>query len=210
MKNIKKIGLVICALFCSFLFFSCKTELTMQLNKNGSVDIRFVAGAGKAFTQMLLAASDGEEAVFDVTQISYELGKAGFSKVKVEPKGVSDITVTMSDLYGKSFLFTSGVCAVENSKLAVNMDGPKLKKFYENSDEMLQMVLDLLLAPVFNDEVMEENEYLEVIGSFYGEAAADELLHSTVNIKIIQPDGKKTETTIPMVKILTLNSPLGI
>lgn len=189
---------------------SCKAEVTLQLNKNGSVDIHFMSGAGKAFTQMILAASDGEQAVFDVDEITYQLGINGFTKINVQPKGVVDIAVAMSDPKQNSYLFTSGICSVSDSKLKVNIDSEKLNKFYGSSNEMLQMVLDLLLAPVFNDEVMEENEYLEVIGSFYGNSAAEELQYSDVKFIIIQPDGKKTEKTIPMVKLLTLTSAISL
>lgn len=206
----KKICLLIGILCASILFFSCKTEVTLQLNKNGSVDVRFSGGAGKAFTQMILAATDGEEAVFDTAEISYQLGLNGFTNISAATKGKTDLTVTMSDSKKSSYLFTSGICSVKDSTLSVNLDTNKLNKFYNSSNEMMQQVLDLLLAPVFNDEVMEENEYLEVIGSFYGDAAAEEIRYSDVKIIIIQPDGKKSEKTIPMVKLLTLTSSIQL
>lgn len=206
----KKICLLIGIICVSVLFLSCQTEVTLLLNKNGSVDVRFTGGAGKVFTQMILAATDGEDAVFDTAEISYQLGVAGFSNVSAVTKGTADLSISMSDGKRSSYLFSSGICSVKDSKLNINLDSEKLQKFYDSSNEMVQQVLDLLLAPVFNDEVMEENEYLEVVGSFYGASAAEELQFSDVKISVIQPDGKKVETSIPLVKLLTLTSSIKL
>lgn len=42
--------------------------------------------------------------------------------------------------------------------------------------------MDLLLAPVFNDEEMTVEEYLEVIAAFYGDSVAEELKTSKVKV----------------------------
>ncbi len=210
--KVKNILFVFCLILCSFVSFSCTTELTLQLNKNGSVDIKLVAGAGEAFTNMILANTTEVDtnATFDVAEISYQLSKSGFTNVKVVSTNVSDISVSMSDSLKNSYLFTSGLASVEKNTLRMDLDPAKLKSFYNSADESMQMVLDLLLAPVFNDEVMTESEYIDVLASFYGESAAKEVQYSNVKITIINPDGSKSVNTVSLVKLLTLTGSISL
>ena len=90
------------------------------------------------------------------------------------------------------------------------MSAKKLLDFYNSSDEEIVSFLDLLLAPVFNDEVLSETEYIETIAAFYGQAAADELAESSFNVTLVTPDGKTSSHVIPMVKLLTLDETLTL
>lgn len=211
-SKVKNRLFIFCLMIFSFISFSCTTEVTLQLNKNGSVDIKFLGGAGEAFTNMILAnANEGDtNAAFDVHEISYQLAKSGFSNVKVVSTNVSDISVSMSDSQKNSYLFTSALASVEKNSLKLDLDSEKLKAFYNSADETIQMVLDLLLAPVFNDELMTESEYIDVLSSFYGEAAAKEVQFSNVKITIINPDGSKSVQTLSLVKLLTLTGSISI
>ena len=67
------------------------------------------------------------------------------------------------------------------------------------------MTLDLFLAPVFNDEVMSEAEYLEMVASFYGNDAAKEVSESVVKINLISKDGAKETLTYPLSQIFCGN-----
>ena len=67
------------------------------------------------------------------------------------------------------------------------------------------MTLDLFLAPVFNNETMSEAEYLEMLGSFYGDGAADEVSKSVVKINLISKDGSKQTLKYPLSQILCGN-----
>ena len=67
------------------------------------------------------------------------------------------------------------------------------------------MILDLFLAPVFNDEEMTEAEYLEMVGAFYGEAAAKEVGESLVKINLISKDGSKETLVYPLSQLFCGN-----
>ncbi len=191
---------------------SCTSEISLELKKDGSVDLQFSGLAGTAFATMINSVSgmsaNGSAAgtvIFDTKEIEYEMSSNGFSQVKASSKKGADLTVTMTDKNGKSALFTSGVVSVKDGKLNASLSPQSLVKFYKTADSQTVMFLDMLLAPIFNDEVMTQEEYLEVLASFYGDEIADEMKNSSFRITLKNPDGTKTIQNIGFTKLLTLN-----
>ena len=199
---------LILLLTSAILFASCTTEVTLTVRQDNSVDIRFEGGAGEAFTKMIASASGvsgAGDAIIDADTVSYELARAGFSNVKAEQKGGGAVLISMSDLKQSSYVFSSGIAKVEKGKLSAAITRKSLEDFYKSADEQTRMTLDLFLAPVFNDETMSEEEYLEMLGSFYGEAAAKEVSESVVKISLISRDGTKETLRFPLVQLLCGN-----
>ena len=203
------------ALMC--ICASCTSEITLELKKDGSVDVEFSGAAGNAFAVLINSASglykdepasDGASVIFDTKEIEYEMGSNGFSNVKALSKKGSDLTVTMTDKNGKSALFTSGVVSIKNGKLQASLSPESMVKFYKSADSQTVMFLDMLLAPIFNDEKMTQDEYLEVIEAFYGEDIAAEMKNSNFRITLKNPDGSQTIQSIKFTKLLTLNEVL--
>jgi len=195
----------------TLLLASCNVNVVIQQNKNGSVDVKLDASAGEAFTKMILAATGGTtENFFDTKEIQYELAKSGFSKVNVQTKKGTDIDVNLTDTNKSSYLFTSGILSEDKSGLKMNLNAKALKNFYDMADEQTQMVLDLLVAPVFNGEETTQSEYLETVEAFYGEGAAKEIKSSIVNLTIINADGKQTTRRIPLVDLVTLSEEIKL
>ena len=191
---------------------SCTSEISLELKKDGSVDVQFNGVAGTAFATMINSVSgmsgNGSATgtvIFDTKEIEYEMSSNGFSQVKAVSKKGADLTVTMTDKNGKSALFTSGVVSVKDGKLNASLSPQSLVKFYKAADSQTVMFLDMLLAPIFNDEVMTQEEYLEVLASFYGDEIADEMKNSSFRITLKNPDGTKTVQNIGFTKLLTLN-----
>ena len=189
-----------------FLFVSCSTEVTLTLNKDDSVDISFEGGAGKAFAKMISSAAgisgaDENQLLIDADSVSYELAKAGFSDVKVNQKKEGSVSISMKDMKQTSYLFTSKIVKAENGRLLAAISRKSLEDFYSSSDEQTRMILDLFLAPVFNAEEMTEKEYLEMVSSFYGDAAGKEVGESLVKINLISKDGSKQTIAYPLSQI---------
>lgn len=203
LKNHIKFSLFL--IFTLFMTVSCTTEITLSVKADDSVDIKFDGGAGEAFTKMLLAAggtnsTDGITTI-DTEAVSYELGRAGFDNVKVNVKG-GNVKISMTDKKRTSYLFSSGIVKFAEGRLKTQISRRSLEGFYKSSDEQTRMILDLFLSPVFNNEDMAEDEYLEMLGAFYGEGAAKEVQESSVKINLIAKDGKKEELRIPLVQLL--------
>ena len=205
-----KFGITLSLLIISIFLVSCTTEVTLSVQKDDSVEIHFEGGAGEAFTKMISSAAgvgmnaDGANVV-DTEAVSYELAKAGFSNVKVEQKAGGLVLINMSDKKSSSYIFTSGIIKSEKGKLSAAITRKSLEDFYNSADEQTRMILDLFLAPVFNNETMSEGEYLEMLGSFYGDGAADEVSKSVVKINLISKDGSKQTLKYPLSKILCGN-----
>ena len=192
------------------LLTSCTTEITLAVQKDDSVNIQFEGGAGQAFSKMIAsatglngsAAGEGSDLLIDTDSVSYELAKAGFSDVKVNQKKGGAVSVSMSDKKQTSYIFTSNIIKSNKGKLSAVITRKSLEDFYNSSDEQTRMILDLFLAPVFNNEEMSESEYLEMVASFYGTAAAKEVAESFVKINLISKDGTKETLNIPLSQLL--------
>ncbi len=210
----KKIFFALC-LISIFALSSCTADIDAELLNDGTVKLAFSGSFGQGLKSMIGAATEGE-AFFDTKEIIYELSKSGFTDVKANTDGKTQISISMKDAKKTSYLFTSGILSVKAQKekksalLYAKLSPANLVNFYKSSDEQLVLLMDLLLAPVFNEEDIPEQEYIETIGAFYGQTAANEIAASNVNISIKNPDGSIKKQTIPVVKLLTLSEDLII
>ena len=202
-----KFGMTVLLVLISIFLVSCTTEVTLTVKADDSVDIRFEGGAGEAFTKMISSASgvNSDSNIIDVDAVSYELAKAGFSSVKVEQNEDRLVSINMSDKKQDSYIFSSGIIKSEKGKLEAAIVRKSLEDFYNSADEQTRMTLDLFLAPVFNNEVMSEAEYLEMLGSFYGEGAADEVSQSVVKINLVSKDGTSQTLRYSLTQLLCGN-----
>ena len=180
---------------------SCTTEVTLTLKSDDSLDIRFEAGSGETFTKLLTSG----DFIIDSEAVSYELAKAGFENVKVSQKKSGQVSISMSDKKQSSYIFTSKILNAKEGKLSAAITRKSLEDFYESADEQTRMILDLFLAPVFNNEEMSESEYLEMVGAFYGESTAGEIKSSSVIINLISKDGSKETMRIPLSQLFCGN-----
>lgn len=197
---------------CSTLFLAgCTADVELKLNKNGELEMSFSGISGEAFATFIKSASGIEEGdvVFDVNAISYELIKSGFLDVKVESKNGSDLKISMVEKTGNTLIYESGIIEKNGQELIIRLSPEKIYSFYELADDEIKLFLDMLIAPVFNNEIMTEDEYLETISAFYGESVAEELKDSKFRVNIFQGEEKKVfERTV--AQILTLQEVIEI
>lgn len=180
----------------------CTAEAQVEFKDNGSAEITFKGSAGAAFTKMVQSATGNPDIVFEDDQIAMELTRSGFTNVNAS-SNKSDLTVRATDAECSTFMFTSGLFVKKSDGIRSDITRKTLAGFYSLADEQIVMLLDLLLAPVFNDEEMTADEYLETLASFYGQGIADELKTSTLKLTIINK-GKKSTQNIPLVDLLCM------
>lgn len=207
MMMMKKLFLLILSAFFMFSFWSCTTEVTIAENSDGIIDISFSGAAGQAFAKMISSTSDSDSqndsVIFETDQIKYELLKSGFSNVDVKSKTGSDLQISMQEKTKNTFLYKSGLFSGSN-KLKITLSPKELTEFYKLADEQIILFLDLLLAPIFNDEVMSQEEYLETIASFYGESASKEISESNIKINLTDKNNQTKTFSFPIAQLLTL------
>lgn len=207
----KRFLLLLVAISC-VLFFGCTNDLYLKVNKDGSVDVKYSTSAGTALAEMLegfVSSTDSGE-LFNPDDISKDFTACGFNNVKVAKIGNNGFTSTMSDNSHKSPLFSSGILTIKGSSAVIKISPKQLFDFYNDSDQQTQMLLDMVLAPVFNDEEMSEAEYIETVSSVYGVSVGNEIKSSKVNIVLEDSNGKKISKTIPLIKLLTLEETILI
>ena len=195
-------SIFIVSILASFvLFFSCTADITLTEQKDGSVKVLFSGRAGDEFNKLINGNNEGS--LIDVKQISYQLEKAGFYDVKVTNDGIKDVKISMLDKSKSSYIFTSGIVS---SKMDLNINKENLRKFYDEADEQTRLILDLLIAPIFNGEEMSADEYVELLSSVYGSAVAEEVQKGFVNISLVNSSGKKSSVKIPVADLLCGNA----
>ena len=183
----------IAAFFSAFLI-SCDSDISVIKNSDESLSVEFYGSTGKALLSVFnIDEAESGETFFDVQEMKNELEKSGFTDVQVDvtPLELSGddsvkIKISMKDKNHNSVLFSSGVLTEETlagkKELKVHLSPLALKKFYDNSDESISGLLDLFLAPVFNDEEMTSIEYEELMGTVYGIEVGKEIEKSYVNL----------------------------
>ena len=193
---------------------SCQTEITLTLRQDDSVDIRFEGESGEAFAKLINSAAglgsedssvSTSDLLIDSQSVSYELAKAGFSDIVINQKKGGAVSISMCDKKQTSYIFSSKIIKAEKGKLSTAISRKSLEDFYNYSDEQTRMILDLFLAPVFNNEEMSEDEYIEMVGAFYGQAAAGEVEQSMVLINLISKDGSRQTLRYPLSQIFCGN-----
>ena len=201
----KKLFLLILSAFFMFSFWSCTTEVTIKENSNGIINISFSGAAGQAFAKMISSSSDyqSDTVIFETDQIQFELLKSGFENVDVKSKAGSDLQISMQEKTKNTFLYKSGLFSGKEN-LKITLSPKELTEFYKLADEQIILFLDLLLAPIFNDEVMSQEEYLETIASFYGESASKEISESNIKINLTGKNNQTKTFSFPIAQLLTL------
>lgn len=209
MKNRLYVFFCFCVIGFTALISGCTSEVNLELKEDGKVEVQFKGSAGAAFTKMIQSATGSSDVIFETDEIKMELEKSGFTKVKVS-SNKSDLMVSMTEPVARTFLSKSGLVQVQKKSIKAVIDRKNLSNFYNAADDQIVMVLDLLLAPVFNDEEMDVSEYLDTLASFYGAGISKEIAESVVKITVSSPDGKKDSKTIPLATLLCLTEAIQV
>lgn len=199
--------------FIASLFLtSCTSEILLKQNKDGTINVKFSSVAGEAFVKMVKAAASDDDGnvLIDEKAITKELENSGFVNVEIEKKNVIDINAQMDDFFGNSILINSGLINSTQDDFSANITTDKFVDFYNKADDDLVSILDMFLAPVFNDEQMSESEYIELLASFYGNEVANEIKNSKLKITLESASGKKSSKVVSLAALFTLQNPVII
>lgn len=197
MKSFLKI--IILGIFAVF-FISCDIKVDIKSTENG-ISVDFNSLAQKGFENLINSLGTENQNYIDTNEIILALEDFGFKNVNANLKNNINLSILFDDDKNASALISSGIFKMENGILVEDFSATSLKKFYESSSEEITQFLDLLLAPVFYDETMTKDEYLEIIASFYGNDVADELKESKITFNI-QNGTKKNKNEYYIVDLL--------
>ena len=210
MKNIYKNLLV--ALFCSVILFltSCKSQIKITFSKNACT-VKYSTKLGKALfdTFYAFAGETESEKIFDTEQFKQIFSEGGLKNVSAESKVIDEISI-QGDIDGNNGDFISGSSIIKSSNNGKNVEiefsRNNLLKMYDNMPSIMRSYIDLFMAPVFTEEEMSNEEYLELISSVYGQILADEIKTSTVDFIVVLSDGKTKQFSLELIDFINIKT----
>lgn len=210
MKNIYKNLLV--ALFCSVILFltSCKSQIKITFSKNACT-VKYSTKLGKALfdTFYAFAGETESERIFDTEQFKQIFSEGGLKNVSAESKVIDEISI-QGDIDGNNADFISGSSIIKSSNNGKNVEiefsRNNLLKMYDNMPSIMRSYIDLFMAPVFTEEEMSNEEYLELISSVYGQILADEIKTSTVDFIVVLSDGKTKQFSLELIDLINIKT----
>lgn len=210
MKNIYKNLLV--ALFSSVILFltSCKSQIKITFSKNACT-VKYSTKLGKALfdTFYAFAGETESEKIFDTEQFKQIFSEGGLKNVSAESKVIDEISI-QGDIDGNNGDFISGSSIIKSSNNGKNVEiefsRNNLLKMYDNMPSIMRSYIDLFMAPVFTEEEMSNEEYLELISSVYGQILADEIKTSTVDFIVVLSDGKTKQFSLELIDLINIKT----
>lgn len=210
MKNIYKNLLV--ALFCSVILFltSCKSQIKITFSKNACT-VKYSTKLGKALfdTFYAFAGETESERIFDTEQFKQIFSEGGLKNVSAESKVIDEISI-QGDIDGNNGDFISGASIIKSSNNGKNVEiefsKNNLLKMYDSMPSIMRSYIDLFMAPVFTEEEMSNEEYLELISSVYGQILADEIKTSTVDFIVVLSDGKTKQFSLELIDLINIKT----
>ena len=210
MKNIYKNLLV--ALFCSVILFltSCKSQIKITFSKNACT-VKYSTKLGKALfdTFYAFAGETESEKIFDTEQFKQIFSEGGLKNVSAESKVIDEISI-QGDIDGNNGDVISGSSIIKSSNNGKNVEiefsRNNLLKMYDNMPSIMRSYIDLFMAPVFTEEEMSNEEYLELISSVYGQILADEIKTSTVDFIVVLSDGKTKQFSLELIDLINIKT----
>lgn len=211
MKNFSKLFFSPIFFVCVLIFCaSCKNEIKISATKSG-INFDYKIDSSAEFFNLFFT-NDSENAGFNADEVSRIFTDSGFENVQSKTfdsgknlQVKANLSETAQDPISKSgMIFDSE----KDFKIIINKEN--MLSLYENLSSELQTYLDMLMAPVFTNEEMTNDEYIELVSEVYGQKLAEELANATIKIIIEQPLKSEKNYSIKLVDLLNLKEELAL
>lgn len=184
----------------------CTQHLSITQNNDGSVDVKVVYDPGKNIENLISSFTNSTQ-LFDEKEVEEALLTTKAKDITVNTFGTANIESEFSYKNNKTFLSNfNKLFTVENDKIKMTLSKEAIKQLLKILPKDSNAYLDILMAPVFTDEEMNENEYISLVGATFGKSFSEELQISTFDLTIISKNGKQQNVAIPLSQFLTLES----
>ena len=179
------------------LFTACPIDINCKINNNETLSVSFSTQMGDELINFMKSFENADSTttsgvnLFNPTEIKQSLIKSG----------LTDVDVTTPNEKSLKMSFTTKA-KIEGDEISIT--AKDLQDLYNSFDKKTKTYCDLLVAPSLINEPMSLEEYSEILASVYGQKLANEILTGDINFSV-ERNGKKTNTSIPIVKFLILN-----
>lgn len=223
-----KIKILLLSVISFVIFTSCAPTVSVNLNKDNSGTISFSTTTSNNMEKAIrsMTGSDEKQPLFNEKSIRNSVKASGLEVQSISfPTNTSiDLTMKVKDITNalpneKNFITVNAA----QKKLSIKVNPAIAKKTLKLMPSDTIDFVDLLMAPIFSDEVMNEKEYADLVSSMYGPNIANELRDANMKIIVNLPynikdfaisdnmfgkctiNGKKATFTVPLNRILSLN-----
>jgi hypothetical protein len=210
------------AVICSVVFFvftGCTAAVELHAADDGSITVKYAAGLGTAFMDMITAVSGTADAapVFDADAITAQFIEAGLggTSASVPARNRLELT-TVLPVAGTDLFTQTGTVLYSNNKgkkrqLVLALSPEHLRQVYALLPQSAKSYIDLFMAPVFTGETMSKRDYLELLSSLYGKPLADEIEGASLSLSLFGFPGRSPQKVvkIPLTDLLLLEKPVS-
>lgn len=203
----KKLFFCLAAAF-SFFLTSCGCDVILKPAADGA-EFTILLSFEKAFTDTFSALfpSDNEnQMLLDEVQTAKTLSDAGIANVSVKNTSRNSLRIagTMKKSGGNPAVDSGTVHFEDGGNIRLLFSAETLQKLYDLLPFELKSYIDMLMAPSFTGEEISDGEYLDLVGTVYGEKTADELKDGSVRFTVYTADGTARTARLPAVKLLNV------
>lgn len=202
------------AVFLSAVFFcSCDCNLSVVEKKGGyKVSYSAVLGAGLLDTVGALSddgSNDGSEVIFSPEEIQNVFKDSGLANVKAESVKAESLAIEAETAANAAdFISKSGIIKADKKSFSLVFTKKNLLALYNGMPGMMKSYIDMFMAPAFSDEEMSDDEYIDLVGSVYGEVVAEEIKNSKINLTLTKLDGKKQKYSVRLLDLINIKKDL--
>jgi len=213
--NLTKKAFLLLFAFIPLIFFTgCPLNITIHNDKGENVLFSIDTSAGKEIKNLFSpeqnADSRTETILFDSIEIEKALIQSGFSTARafVSRKNQDESIKIYVSSSKRAFDFIKINTGSDGfiQSVSITLSPEILQKLITDQNTIIQKYADLLMAPCFTGENLSQEEYFDVIASFYGENLAKELSEGYLTLSLEKKSLCQASIKIPVIEILTLQS----
>lgn len=199
----------VCLFLLAVTFASCKNTASFTLLEDNSIafelDCTFEQNGA---IQKLLESVGTDFNQLNMDDLRQGLLEEGFKNVEAYHKEEGGIIV-------KGILPPDNlIVTAENDVITFKLTPENFRDFYHGSSEKIAAVFDIFLIPALADDEetasLDENGYLELIASFYGQNFTDEISKSSLNIQVRNKKKNSTQKVIFFPSLFTLKNNIEV
>jgi hypothetical protein len=222
-------------LACAALFSSCAARISGQFDQRGAGSFTVSTSLQPRISTLIrsfqaFAGAEQNSLIIDGDSVSKSMTRApGVASVSFRNAAPAAIEGQVKISRIDDFLASGKAGGFVRFEQAAGKPGGNctINLNREMGPEMLSMLspeiagyLEALMAPLATGEALGKDEYLELVGSVYGKAIADEIAQSAINVSIDFPgkvqsvkggtfSGSRADFKIPLLELLVLETPLN-
>ena len=184
------------------------------MEKKGGYKVSYsaVLGAGLLDTVGALSddgSNDGSEVIFSPEEIQNVFKDSGLANVKAESVKAESLAIEAETAANAAdFISKSGIIKADKKSFSLVFTKKNLLALYNGMPGMMKSYIDMFMAPAFSDEEMSDDEYIDLVGSVYGEVVAEEIKNSKINLTLTKLDGKKQKYSVRLLDLINIKKDL--